>query len=56
MNARLVLTDEAEDLVAVFTDELVAAGLTPWPSMVGGARSFLRPIPDPGGVRRRTRR
>lgn len=47
MNARLVLTDEAEDLVVVFTDDLVAAGLTPWPSVVGGARGFCARYPTP---------
>lgn len=47
MNARLVLTAEAEDLVAVFADDLVAAGLTPWPSMLGGARSFCARYPTP---------
>lgn len=47
MTARLSLTDDAEDLVAVFADELAAAGLTPWPSVVGGARSFCARYPTP---------
>ena len=47
MNARLALTDQAEDLISVFTDELVAAGLTPWPSVVSGARGFCARYPTP---------
>lgn len=45
MSARLALTAEAEDLVAIFAGELVAAGLTPWPSVLGGARSFCARYP-----------
>jgi len=40
VNARLMLTDQAEDLIGVFTDDLTRAGLKPWPSMVSGARGF----------------
>jgi len=47
VNARLALTDQAEDLISVFTDELVAAGLTPWPSVVSGARGFCARYPTP---------
>lgn len=47
MSARLALSVEAEDLVAVFVDELAAAGLTPWPSVLGGARGFCSRYPTP---------
>jgi hypothetical protein len=47
VNARLALTEQAEDLISVFTDELVAAGLTAWPSVVSGARGFCARYPTP---------
>lgn len=47
MSARLALTDEAEDLVDVYADELTTAGLTPWPSVISGARSFCARYPTP---------
>lgn len=47
MNARLVLTAGAEDLVVTFASELAVAGLTPWPSVVGGARGFCARYPTP---------
>ncbi|MGI8807022.1 MAG: tyrosine-type recombinase/integrase [Acidimicrobiales bacterium] len=40
MSAPLALSTEAEDLVAAFASELVAAGLVAWPSTLGGARAF----------------
>ena len=47
MNARLALTSQAEDLVATFAAALTDAGLTPWPSTIGGARSFCARYPTP---------
>ena len=47
MNARLVLSAQAEDLIAVYADDLTAAGLTPWPSVLGGARGFCARYPTP---------
>ncbi len=47
MNARLALTPEAQDLVAVFAVELTEAGLIPWPSVIGGARGFCARYPIP---------
>jgi integrase len=47
VTARLVLTCEAEDLVATFAAALTEAGLTPWPSVIGGARSFCARYPTP---------
>ena len=40
MSARRALTAEAEDLVDAFAAELAAAGMTAWPSTLGGARAF----------------
>jgi len=47
VNARLVLTAEAEDLVETFAAELVTIGATPWPSTISGARSFCARYPIP---------
>lgn len=40
MSPRLALTVEAENLVATFAADLTEAGMTPWPSTLGGARAF----------------
>jgi len=40
VSARLVISTEAEDLVAAYATDLVAAGLVAWPSTLGGARGF----------------
>lgn len=48
MTARHVLSVDSEDLVAAFKAELEAAGLTAWPSTVGGARAFCARYPTPG--------
>jgi len=40
VSARHALSVEAADLVEVFAAELTEAGVTPWPSTLGGARAF----------------
>lgn len=40
MTARHMLSTDAEELVAAFATDLVAAGLGAWPSTLGGARAF----------------
>jgi site-specific recombinase XerD len=47
MSARLALTAASEDLVDAFAAELTAAGVTPWPSTLGGARAFCARYPTP---------
>ena len=47
MSARPAPTTEGENLVAVFTGELVAAGLRAWPSTIGGARAFCARYTSP---------
>ncbi len=47
MNARLVLTVEAQDLVGAFAAEVTAAGSRAWPSTLGGARAFCARYPTP---------
>ncbi len=47
MSARLVLTAQAEDLVCLFATELADAGVTAWPSTLGGARAFSARYPTP---------
>ena len=47
MSARLALSAEAQDLVALFAAELTTAGATPWPSTLGGARAFCARYPTP---------
>jgi integrase len=49
MSARLAISVEAEDLVATFAEELAAAGLGAWPSVLGGARSFCSRYGSPAG-------
>jgi site-specific recombinase XerD len=47
VSARLAVSPEAEELVDVFGAELVAAGLTAWPSTMGGARAFCARYTSP---------
>ena len=47
MTARLAVSAEGEDLISTFSAELVTAGLTAWPSTVGGARAFCARYPLP---------
>lgn len=47
MSARPAPTAEGENLVAVFTGELAAAGLRAWPSTIGGARAFCARYTSP---------
>jgi len=47
VTARVAVSAEGEDLISTFSAELVTAGLTTWPSTVGGARAFCARYPLP---------